>query len=212
MIKKNRINTLKTALFSLILLISLSGCSVFVRRDIAKEQMLLNHLQGWQAFSLDGIVEITLSPLRLRKNIRVSKTEESLNISIFDSGIFGMRPTPLLSIVVDTTLTMNLPPDLQKMMDDTPSETDLLTIDKINGFINRLMSKKTVIVRDKKLQIDKTEFFFNDSMQIARVRMGGDENLIELLFQYRRDDLHRISFIMEGEKILEITADRIRYG
>ena len=198
---------------SILLALFLTSCALFVPREIPKEKLLLTHLQGWEIFQLDGIAEISVSQFRLRKNIFVIKTPEALNISLFDSGLFGLRPTPFLSIEIDSLVSLNLPAGIEQMMEDIPTESDFVTVKKINDLIETLKSSKRNIVRDGRIEMNKVVFVFNDKMQIDYLQYREDDNDIKVQFQYRRDDvIDRINFFIDNDRFLEIIVDNVKHG
>ncbi len=201
-------------LFSLIIHLLLTGCSLFVEPDIPGEQLLLNHLQNWQNFRLEGIAEISVNHLRLRKNIHIVRNEEVFKLSIIESGIFGLRPAPLLSIVVDSTLTVSSPEEMHKMLGELPADSDLLNIEDINNIITTLKENRDLILRDGRVKINQTEFVFNDKMQFDRISTKDKaERELLITFHYRRDDtLNRIVVHAQDQQLLEISVDRMTYG
>ena len=203
---------IRSILLFVIIIILLAGCSVFQRRDVPRETLLLNHLQNWRVFELNGIAEINVSHFRLRKNLYVNKSEDALRISLHDSGIFGLRPTPLLSIEIDSTMTMSLPEEIERMMGDIPSESDQVTGATLNRAIKWLEDNRRTIIRDKRIQQKDVELLFNDLMQIEQINIENDEHEVMFKLFYRRDDLNRIEFFIDNNRVLEIRVDRIKYS
>lgn len=200
-------------ILSLVMITLITGCSIFSPRDISKETLLLNHLQGWEKFRLDGIAEVTISQFRIRKNIQIIKTAERLNIALYDSGIFGLRPTPFLSTEIDSSFSMNLPQGLDDLAEDFTPETAGINIDMINELFNTLRNRKTAIVRDGRTSIGQAEIIFNDKMQIDNLLLHHDEANIKIEYLYRRDSsLDRINLYLDNNKVLEIIVDTIKYG
>ncbi|MBW6516104.1 MAG: hypothetical protein K0B81_05745 [Candidatus Cloacimonetes bacterium] len=207
------ISKIRIIVSSLLLILILSGCSLFIPRRVPKEELLLAHLQSWERFQLDGIAEISVSQFRLRKNIFVIKTHETLNISLFDSGLFGLRPTPFLSIEIDSLVSLNLPAGIDLMMEDIPTESDFLTVKKFNDLLETLKNNSRIIVRDGRFELNNVEFVFNDKMQINLLQYIDDESEIRVQFQYKRDDqLDRINLFVDNNRLVEIIVDSIRYG
>lgn len=196
---------------SFLIICLLAGCAIFVPRDIPREELLLEHLQSWQAFRMDGIIEINIGQIRLRKNIQLLKTDESFSITLFDSGIFGLRPSPFLNIAVDSTMTLSLPADIQELTDELPPESDLLTIEKIKALFNTIEERKTEIVRDGNLVLNSTEFLFNENMQFELIRLKEEDLEVQIRFHYRRDQLNSIVLHLQDDLFFEILVDRIIY-
>ena len=197
----------------LLLVILLGGCSLFVRKDISRELKLIHHLEKWERFQLEGIAEISIDQFRLRKNVLINKNTESLNIALLDSGIFGLRPTPFLSIDIDTLFSISLPVGITDLAFDMPENDDFLTIGMINELFSTLKNNKTIIVRDGKLMLKQTEFIFNKDMQISHIHVTEEDTELMIRFYYRRSaDLDRIDFLVDGIKMLDIQVDRIRYN
>jgi|GEM_PF-1420815 len=201
---------IKHILVTALLLVLLSGCSLFVKTDAAKEELLLQHLQTWRNFHLEGIAEITINQFRLRKNVHVNRTEEFLNITLFDSGIFGLRPTPFLKVNIDSKFSLSLPDNIIEMISGLPEEDDI-DIDMINTLIDELESNRREIVMNGKLTIKDTEIAFTQEMKIDRIQVNDDEDEIVLEFDYRRNDLSKIVFFLNSNRLLEISVDTISY-
>jgi len=70
-----------------------------------KEQLLKKELYKWKTFQIDGVVEINYKTLRFRKDIQILKNENFLKITLFESGIFGLSPTPFLYFYSDSLKT-----------------------------------------------------------------------------------------------------------
>ncbi len=191
----------------------LSGCSIFISPHHSRESLLLEHLQGWQNFKLEGIAEITFGQFRLRRSIHILRNRELLNVSLLESGLFGLRPTPMFSIEIDSTLTISLPKELRETLGDIPEESELLDIDKINSLITSLEVRKDHILKKGRVTIKQAEFVFTDKMQFDHVTLQDGDRVFRIDFNYRRDEtLTKLVFSVQGDKILEISVDRIRYG
>jgi hypothetical protein len=199
-------------LFALLLL---NGCSLFREVEIPEEILLKDHLQGWQDFRIEGIVELTHGQLRLRKNVSINKTPQYLELTVFDSGIFGLRPSPFLSVRIDSTLTMDLP-----IIPGTEVNADSLlvtsfNIEDINTFLNEMKDNSRDILRERKYVKGKTEFLFNDNMQISLIRTineEGEESSGNLRLVYDRDNLlERITLSQNDKSLIIVHVDRVTY-
>ena len=201
---------LKYSLVFILLLILLSACSLFVKTDVAKEELLLQHLQRWRSFRLKGIAEVSFNQFRLRKNVHINRTEDSLNISLFDSGIFGLHPTPFMTVDIDSGLSVSLPDNIKSMIGGLPDENDL-NIAMINSLIDELEDNRREIVKNGKLMIKDSIIAFNREMMIDSIEFNNNEDEILLQFDYRSADLSGIEFFLNNNRLLEVSVDTITF-
>lgn len=94
----------------LIFIFFIASCAIFLPREVAWEQEILK----WQNFKLEGLMEVNYKSFSFRKNIVVEKHNQTGSFTIFETGLFGLAPQPLISASYQNKkLTVdNLPPEL----------------------------------------------------------------------------------------------------
>ena len=128
---------LKIILFVIILV--LWSCATLTIDDYSKkEKLLLEHLESWKNFRIDGIIELNYKSFSFRKNISIRKNEQAFRLDIYDSGIMGMHPTPFVTVFMDTTIVLRLPFQTEESKLDSlfgkdrlPDFSEILDLQKI---------------------------------------------------------------------------------
>ena len=120
----------KANLILFIIFIVLAGCATFQKANRQKkENLLLEHLQSWEAIRIDGIIEVNYKNFVFRKNITIRKNKDILEVDIYDAGIFGMHPTPFISAFFDSVLVLEMPEQSEQVVifpKDLPDISTLL--------------------------------------------------------------------------------------
>lgn len=96
-----------TILGLLILSLLLSSCAGAFRQS--EEAKLRQELQRWESFSGSGIIEISAMGFSLRKPFSIFKSLEEIRLDVFEGGLFGANPSPLLSMYLGDYLAINAP-------------------------------------------------------------------------------------------------------
>lgn len=195
----------KAKLFFSIVFIILAECATFPKVDKQeKEKLLLEHLQSWETIRIDGIIEANYKSFAFRKNITIRKNEEFLKIDIYDTGLFGMRPTPFISAFLDSVLVLEMP--------DQPEPVVIYPKDlpDISAFLHpvTLYEHKDQIIKDYKIHTGNVEFTFSEKMQMIKIEDKDAKFKIE--FEYQ-DELIEIIFYMKDKEIANIQIDKITY-
>ncbi len=189
-------------LFFLIILVSLFSCS-FNKRIENKEQLLRTEMLRWQNFKIDGIAEINYKSLRFRKDIQILKNTGSLRITLFDSGIFGLIPSPYFNLYADSS---------QVTIKFMGKKSDYSFLNKkidFSSFLSLRLSKKNIeeIINSGKLSLKKSTIFFNRKMRITRIKLDGYN--AEVDFIYSSQKLNSIKFRKDNKNVGNIRIDRI---
>ena len=81
------------------------------------ESNLLTELKKWESFDSQGIAEVSYKGLSLRKMFSAAKNHGSFRLDVFDGGIMGVMPEPLISFYAGEYVTMRstLFPMLEQM-------------------------------------------------------------------------------------------------
>jgi hypothetical protein len=196
----------KAKLFFSIIFIILAGCATFPKVDKQeKEKLLLEHLQSWETIRIDGIIEANYKSFAFRKNITIRKNEEILKIDIYDTGIFGIKPKPFLSVNIDSLIWIK---------SQAETEPRISKIEKFPEFELLLDPLKLVkytdeIVSNNELLLSNVLYIkFSDKMQIIQIDRVVYPQSIK--FEYQ-DELLEIIFYMEDKEIANIQIDKITY-
>jgi len=191
----------------IILSIFLTNCSFLIKSVESDKEKLLNaHLKFWQNIRIDGIIELNIKSLAFRKNISIKKNQKALRLDIFDSGIFGMQPTPFISAYYDSVLIMRTPDQrVEKLTQTDPNNIDLSILFDLPD----LYSIKGEIIHNKKLVMKDVTIYFSEEMQI--VEIFNEKNSTRILFKYLQN-LDSIYFLKEDKEIINIQIDKISHN
>lgn len=187
-------------------LISIFGCSWNNHvPNLSKEKLLLHHLQTWQQFNADGIVEANYQNFVFRKNINLRKDNENIAITIFDAGIFGMSPQPFLSLKIDSVLTVKTQTEPEKIfeLENFPG------LDLIQNPLAIMRYKQEIIQNNELLLSNNTRLKFSKQMQIEEINMPSTTNNIKFYYQ---TDLSRIEIFTDSNLLAKIEIDKISYN
>ena len=110
-----------------ILLLFVTSCAFLLKpAEKDKEKLLITHLKFWENIRIDGIIEANYKSFVFRKNITIKKNSSAFRIDIYDSGIFGMQPTPFISAYYDSVLTIRIPDQqIEQFKPESKEEIDL---------------------------------------------------------------------------------------
>ncbi|MBT3168390.1 MAG: hypothetical protein HN952_01480 [Candidatus Cloacimonetes bacterium] len=193
---------MKNKLFCALLFAALiSSCATLQKpNDLQKSKQLQMHLQSWQHFRIDGIIQVNHNNLILRKNVTFRKNENILRLDIFDTGFLGLSPTPFLSVSLDSTLIIRNPNNLK---------IPLITRDDFLFFleISELLKYQNEIITNKKVKINGYEFNFTENYEISQIVKNS--NLVK--FQYA-EFITAIAFQNNESVVAEISIDTINFN
>ena len=179
----------------------ISSCATLQKpNDLQKSKQLQMHLQSWQHFRIDGIIQVNHNNLILRKNVTFRKNENILRLDIFDTGFLGLSPTPFLSVSLDSTLIIRNPNNLK---------IPLITRDDFLFFleISELLKYQNEIITNKKVKINGYEFNFTENYEISQIVKNS--NLVK--FQYA-EFITAIAFQNNESVVAEISIDTINFN
>jgi len=188
----------------LILLYFVTSCSFLPKPvEYNKEKLLYEHLQFWENVRIDGIIEANYKSFVFRKNITIKKNSSALRIDIYDSGIFGMQPTPFVSAYYDSILTIRTPDQkINQLNQGNKEELDLSILFKLSD----MFAMEDEIVKHQKLNYKDATIIFSDDMKISKI--STNNNSTSVLFNYL-SDLDSITFHKEEKEIINIQIDKI---
>ncbi|MCK4312141.1 MAG: hypothetical protein KAW88_05345 [Candidatus Cloacimonetes bacterium] len=197
--------SLKNKIVILLILISLvSSCAIFTKLDkVQKEKLLLEHLNSWKSFRIEGIIEVNYKSFAFRKNIILQKNNNIIRIDIFSSGITGLKPTPFFSAYFDSVLVLRLP--------DQSESTKIKDIElkNISIFFNELQgfySQKDKIIENQFLISRDYEVYFSYEMEIEKISLQKEKIKINLEYD---NDFSLISIEQDKKEVVNIQIDKI---
>ncbi|MCD6176915.1 MAG: hypothetical protein J7K29_03650 [Candidatus Cloacimonetes bacterium] len=198
---------MKLIKFSLLFIILLlTSCAFLLKSaEIDKEKLLYEHLQFWENIRIDGIIEANYKSYVFRKNITIKKNSSALRIDIYDSGIFGMQPTPFISAYYDSVLTIRTPDQQINLLNyGNKEEFDLSILFELAD----LFTNKDEIIKHQKLNYKDAIIIFSADMKISEIRNNANSSKITFIYL---QDLDSIVFQKEEKKIINIQIDKITH-
>ncbi|MBN1327154.1 MAG: hypothetical protein JW996_04325 [Candidatus Cloacimonetes bacterium] len=197
-------------LLLIFLIISISACSILLKHDPEANRKLLEaNLEKWKSFRIDGIIEINHNQYSLRKNFSMRKNPAAVRADIFDTGLLGLRPTPFLSVYMDTLIYLRdqektgltiLTPE--ELIADYPYLNILQAIDLLDDHQNE-------IVKNKKITQENVSFVFNSKMELIEIDYL--EKDIRILLEYHHD-LSKITLKEQNNDLVNIHIDKITFS
>lgn len=201
-------NLLKNKLFFVFIIFSLSGCVLITRpKKETKERLLFEHLQSWNEFQIEGIIEANYQGFALRKNVMIRKKNDIFRIDVYDSGFMGMKPTPFLSIYIDSVMIVR-PPFSDEVI--TAAEAGMTDFDSslFSFDTNLLFQEKDTIISRLVIEYPEYQIYFSDKMQIEKIVTL--KNPISIVFNYI-DGLDQISVLQNEKQLANIQIDKIEH-
>ena len=198
---------MKLIKFSLLFIILLlTSCAFLLKSaEIDKEKLLYEHLQFWENIRIDGIIEANYKSYVFRKNITIKKNSSALRIDIYDSGIFGMQPTPFISAYYDSVLTIRTPDQQINLLNyGNKEEFDLSILFELAD----LFTNKDEIIKHQKLNYKDAIIIFSADMKISEIRNNANSSKITFIYL---QDLDSIVFQKEEKRIINIQIDKITH-
>ncbi len=190
-----------------LLLLFITSCAFLIKSaENDKEKLLYTHLKFWENIRIDGIIETNYKNFVFRKNITIKKNNSAFRIDIYDSGIFGMQPTPFISAYYDSVLTIRTP-DQQTKQQIKPEGKEKIDI-SILFQISDLFAMKDKIIKHQKLNLNDVTIIFSDDMKI--IEICNSKSSTKITFNYLQD-LNSITFQKEEKEIIKIQIDKITH-
>ncbi len=195
-------------LFSPLFLL-LFGCATIQKIDFSQREKLLSaHLKEWENIRIDGIIELNYRSFSFRKNIVIKKTGNISRIDIFDSGVFGLKPTPFISAYFDSTLFVRFPEQTKfAKIDNSFLKRELPDLSFITIF-DELVYHKTKIIKEKEYRNNDFIFYFSDEMKLKKIELTQEKFYV--LFDYSKE-LSKISIFKNSKEIAKIQIDKISH-
>ena len=190
----------------LILLLLITSCAFLPKpEENNREKLLYKHLQFWENIRIDGIIEANYKSFVFRKNITIKKNSSAFRIDIYDSGIFGMQPTPFISAYYDSILTIRTPDkQINQLNQGNKEEFDLSILFKLLD----MYVMKDEIIKYKKLSYEEAIIIFNNDLKISKISIN--TNFTTISFNYLQS-LDSITFQKEEKEIINIQIDKITH-
>jgi len=192
--------------FSALIVLLIAGCATISKSDFAhKEILLIEHLENWTEFQADGIVTINYKNFELRKSINIKKISDFYKITVYDSGVFGMKPEPFITVKIDSLIQIKTQADEKPI---THKITEFPGIEYLLNPTELIKYSSEIILKGQLLLSNTVHIAFSEKMQIARI-----DNLTSpqsLIFEYQ-DQLRSIQFLQNNEQLAKIEIDKITY-
>jgi hypothetical protein len=191
--------SIRLRLSPLLLLLLLAGCTANRAPSDAVGRMR-NGLDMFQNFRLEGIVEIHYGNLSFRKDIAIEQGDGALDVSVVDSGILGLLPTPLFHLHADSLITIR---------SSLPLGDNL----SINGDWRNLPAKLRTTLLNKAdsiavshvCVIDRVTFRFTDDLRIANIEYAD----FGVIVDYRSGEFHHFTVMKTHKPVASIQVDRV---
>ena len=189
-----------------ILLIFVTNCAFLLKpAENDKEKLLSVHLKFWENIRIDGITKANYKSFVFRKNITIKKNSSAFRVDIYDSGIFGMQPTPFISAYYDSVLTIRTPDQqINQLNRENKEEFDLSVLFKLSD----LFTIKDEIIKHQKLNYEDAIITFSDDMKISEISNNTNPN--KIVFHYLQN-LASITFYKDEKEIINIQIDKITH-
>ena len=189
-----------------ILLFFITSCAFLLKPiEYDKEKLLDAHLKFWENIRIDGVIEANYNSFVFRKNITIKKNSSAFRIDIYDSGIFGMQPTPFISAYYDSILTIRTPDQqINQLKQGNKEEFDLSILFELSN----LFAMKDEIVKYQKLNYRNAIITFSEDMKISEI--SSNINSTKIAFDYLQN-LNSITFHKNKKEIINIQIDKITY-
>ena len=189
-----------------ILLFFITSCAFLLKPiEYDKEKLLDAHLKFWENIRIDGVIEANYNSFVFRKNITIKKNSSAFRIDIYDSGIFGMQPTPFISAYYDSILTIRTPDQqINQLKQGNKEEFDLSILFELSN----LFAMKDEIVKYQKLNYRNAIITFSEDMKISEI--SSNINSTKIAFDYLQN-LNSITFHKDKKEIINIQIDKITH-
>ncbi len=160
-------------IYLILISLALSSCSIFridnniSQDDFAKELIL------WQNFRLDGIVKITDQNFNLIKNITITRDSLQLKVILYDTGIFGISPSPFARIIITDSIFIKIPslddPQFYDQLEELITGLEIMK----SGFFDQqeLLNNYSRIKRDLYYENQNRQLKFNKNLQLVSLTL-----------------------------------------
>ncbi|MCF7857792.1 MAG: hypothetical protein K9N07_00505 [Candidatus Cloacimonetes bacterium] len=197
-------NLNKFLLLSAVLII-ISNCAVLTIPETEKERLLSENLTFWNNIRIDGIIAANYGNFVFRKNVTIKKNNSVLRLDIYDSGIFGLNPTPFISAYYDSVLSLRmLEQDTQEFERISKNELNLSILFKLSD----LLVFRKEIINDQQVQSSEFKIKFSKNMEI--IEISDNKEQFKIKFHYNRT-LESITLYKENRELGNIQIDKITH-
>jgi len=189
-----------------ILLFFITSCAFLLKPiEYDKEKLLDAHLKFWENIRIDGVIEANYKSFVFRKNITIKKNSSAFRIDIYDSGIFGMQPTPFISAYYDSVLTIRTADQqINQLKQGNKEEFDLSILFELSD----LFAMKEKIIKHQKLNYKNVIITFSEDMKISEI--SSNTNSTKIVLNYLQN-LDSITFHKDKKEIINIQIDKITH-
>jgi len=173
-------------IIGLVLLLLLSSCAIFQIDKFQQEQNLLSEAKLWQDFRIDGIIKITDQGFNLIKDITITRNEQQVKVTLYDTGLFGLSPQPFASLVITDSIFINIPSlDNPFQYEQINSLIAGLQILKNGIFDQQEMNKMLLeIIKTREYNTAEQTLKFNQKMQLISFALPGQQIELRFLREY----------------------------
>lgn len=195
-------------LMIVITIVLLSACAAPNNRQA--EKRLLLELKKWESFDSHGIAEISYKGLSLRKMFNAAKNHDTLRLDIFDGGIMGVTPEPLISIYAGEYIALqsSLLPILEQMNPAMLIPSDGLAM---FGNADSLFTKHGAeIIQNRMLQLGEIQISFLVDYRLDSIHDPESNATIQANYNSNRS-LSELVFSSAEDIQLKLIFDEVAY-
>ncbi len=194
-------------LIMVILIVLISGCSVFSTSNSTSRRALEKNLTLWDSFSMQGIVEINYKALSFRKNFTMRKDGNEFNFKVLNAGLMGLNPKPLVSISYADSLTIDAS-GFAGGEGFIPSNIEIGNLGHDLSLSKYLLPIADEIIMNRTINRMELDFNFNKKMQLVSV---GKSDKDKVTFEYDlNNNPERIAIVVDGIEFLIINIDNYK--
>lgn len=197
-------------LIAVLLPIIISGCLTVDLTPEQKAERLDLFSQQWNSFRVIGVLEVRSEGYAFRKDAAIRKNGRRVRLDVFDGGLMGLRPSPWLSAVYDSTLTFRLPPEIDRETFD-PVLLEQLLGHTLAGVDRALQTEREQILVAGKIDMGQgTTLQFDRNIRPSHVTFSGQNLVIE--FEWNsRGELLEITGRTAHQVLFILTVDEMEY-
>ncbi|MBN2830248.1 MAG: hypothetical protein JXR56_08005 [Candidatus Cloacimonetes bacterium] len=189
------------------LLLILSGCSIFQTGFKSERKALEHNLSLWESFHMDGIVEVNYQAFSIRKNFALNKDGNEFHFTVFNAGLMGLNPKPLLKVDYVDSLTIDTS-GFPGLSDSLPANIHIEELPFDFSVSKYLLPKSDEIMLNKKALLKKMEFNFNNKMQLSYVTFSKKD---KVTFEYEFNGYPKeVCLVHNDKKFLTLQIDNYK--
>ena len=197
----------KIALVILIATI-LAGCATS-QKPIEAEEALFQHAKSWEQFRIDGVIEMNYRQLSFRKDIVIRKSAQRFRIDIFDTGLFGVQPTPFLTIYREDEILIR-DNDGVREADPVSDSLYIAWVGQLSMLSDVIQSNYHKILYNWEFEKNNLRYKFQWNYLLESIASLDGGNRLE--FSYTNSDqLSGIRYRENGVTVIDIVIDKIDF-